>query len=468
MALTRRQFIGRTGLAVAGSFLGPRWGRNALVRRALADTLGDRYFVVVFLDGGNDGLNTVTPIVNGSTGALRTHYETARKTGAGGLRLLASELSATAIGSDPNTGTPLALHPGLAGLKRLYDQGAVAVVQGCGYPAYSLSHEVSRRTWQSGRGSPGIGWVGRYLAANYGGTDIPAMTVANDIAGEFAQTTTSVLAVRRLRALRFPLDGYNNADDAAKLTAFRTLSALATVGAQPLLRYLGDAGTATLDATQSYPALHAEYERNRATFSDTYDALDTGCARDLREVAKVIFGVERGVPDVHARFFEVRNGGYDTHSDQGAGDPNGRHYTLHAEVGDALEVFYQDCVDMGVADKLCVLVWSEFARRVEQNDNGSDHGSQGPVIVVGGAVNGGVFGHHPNIDPAALNDDGNTPYSQASGDPFRSTDFRDVYGTILKHWLNTPASTILSSILAPDSGDAGTYWTAPNFDMGFL
>ena len=327
---------------------------------------------------------------------------------------------------------------------------------------------MSRATWQSASAIPGIGWVGRYLAANYGGTDIPAMTVANEIAGEFAQTTTSVLAVRRLRELQFPLDAYNDADDAAKLNAFRTLSSLASGGAQPLLGYLGDAGAATLAATESYPPLHADYERDRATFSDAYQGLDTGLARDLREVAKVIYGVERGVPNVRARFFEVRNGGYDTHSDQGAADPNGRHYTLHAEVGNALEVFYQDCVDMGVADKLCVLVWSEFARRIEQNDNGTDHGSQGPVFVIGGAVNGGVYGHHPNIDPAALNDDGNTPYSQASGDAFRSTDFRDVYGTILKHWLNTPTSTILSGILPPDSGDADTYWTAPNFDLGFL
>ena len=70
-----------------------------------------------------------------------------------------------------------------------------------------------------------------------------------------------------------------------------------------------------------------------------------------------------------------------------------------------------------------------------QNANGTDHGSQGPMFVIGGAVKGGVYGNHPNINQAALNDDGNTTYSQAAGDPFRSTDFRDVYGTILKQWL---------------------------------
>ncbi|HVO24395.1 MAG TPA: twin-arginine translocation signal domain-containing protein, partial [Candidatus Margulisiibacteriota bacterium] len=168
MAITRRQFITRTGLAAAGSFLGPSLLRNPWVQQVLAQTIGDRYFIVVFLDGGNDGLNTVTPIANGTSGNLRAAYEAARNTGTGGLQLLASELAATAVGNDPNSNTPLALHPGLTGLKQLYDLGKVAVIQGCGYPDYSLSHDVSRHSWQSAiPGGAGVGWVGRYLAANY-------------------------------------------------------------------------------------------------------------------------------------------------------------------------------------------------------------------------------------------------------------------------------------------------------------
>ena len=122
---------------------------------------------------------------------------------------------------------------------------------------------------------------------------------------------------------------------------------------------------------------------------------------------------------------------------------------------------------MGVADRLCLVTWSEFSRRVRQNANGTDHGSQGPVFVIGGAVRGGVYGHHPNINAAALGSDGNTVYSQASSNPYRSTDFRDVYGTLLKHWLNIPAAQ-LSAVLPVDSGDPSAYWTAPNFDLPFL
>jgi uncharacterized protein (DUF1501 family) len=193
--------------------------------------------------------------------------------------------------------------------------------------------------------------------------------------------------------------------------------------------------------------------------------LNTGTARDLREVAKIINGVRSGVPNVNARFFEVRNGGYDTHSNQGTGGTDSQHYRLHHEVGDAVELFYNDCADMGVANKLCILVWSEFSRRIPQNDNGTDHGSQGPMFVIGGTVNGGVYGNHPNITPAALDDNGNTVYSQNPGDGFRSTDFRDVYGTVLKHWLNMPSPL---SVLPLDSGNANDYWTVPDFDMGFV
>jgi uncharacterized protein (DUF1501 family) len=88
--------------------------------------------------------------------------------------------------------------------------------------------------------------------------------------------------------------------------------------------------------------------------------------------------------------------------------------------------------------------------------------------VIGGSVVGGVYGNHANIADSALDDEGNTVYTQ-SANPFRSTDFRDVYGTVLKHWLNMPQATILSSVLPLDTGqDPNFYWTAQNFDLGFL
>jgi len=468
MAMTRRQFLERSGAVSAAALLGPGLFGHPFVRRALADTIGDRYLLVIFLDGGNDGLNTIVPVTDGG-GSLRTAYEVARVTGTGGLRLTPSDLAATLIGND-STGAQLALHPGFGGLKQLYDLGQVAVIQGCGYPDYSLSHDESRHIWMAGdpnTNGGGSGWVGKHLAGNYIGSEIPAVSVSDGVAGELRQTTTSVLAVRRLRDLGFPYDNPSSSDLAAKRAAFAALYAAAGGSAQSALHYLGDNGTATLLASESYPALDDLYVNDRSAFNDAYDAVDKSTARDLREVAKMVYGVKNGVPNVHARFFQLSNGGYDTHSDQGAADPAGQQYGLHQELGDSLQVFFDDLTDMGVADKMTVVVWSEFSRRVPQNDTGTDHGSQGPMFVIGGGVTGGVYGNHPNIDDAALDDNGNSVYSQAAG-AFRSTDFRDVYGTILKHWLNVPEPTILSSILPLDSGDPDTRWTTKNFDLGFF
>ena len=117
---------------------------------------------------------------------------------------------------------------------------------------------------------------------------------------------------------------------------------------------------------------------------------------------------------------------------------------------------------MGVADRVCIMVYSEFSRRVEQNDNGTDHGSQGPMFLIGGKVAGGVYGNHPRIDPAAARRRGQHRYRQnGSNDGFESTDFRDVYGTILNKWMGVNPS----GVLTVDTGDPTRNWTVANFNM---
>ncbi|MEW6271469.1 MAG: hypothetical protein AB1689_19480, partial [Thermodesulfobacteriota bacterium] len=108
------------------------------------------------------------------------------------------------------------------------------------------------------------------------------------------------------------------------------------------------------------------------------------------------------------------------------------------------------------------------ARNPLQEKLGTDHGSQGPVLVVGGAVAGGVYGNHPDIRPSSLDDSGNTVYSQAAGDPFRSTDLRDVYGTILTRWLGMSPASVLAGVLPVDTGDPDERWTEPDLDLAFL
>jgi uncharacterized protein (DUF1501 family) len=506
MAITRRQFLKRTGILTAGATLGPGLFANPFVRQALA--FQNKYFIVLFLDGGNDGLNTVVPYDNGG-GTLRNAYVGHRETGAGGLQLSQAQLGPTLLtnlalgndGKDPNTLCQLALHPGFAddpggtlpdgGLKYIYDAGRVAVIQGCGYPDYSLSHEQSRVIWETGNPLSygpytGTGWVGRYLVGQdndphpipppYSATDIPGVNIADSVVGEFRNTGTSVLALQRLADFGFPYDYDYGDDDAAKEAAFEALHAAAAASSNPTLKYVGNTGASTEAASQSYPDAHGVYVSDRGAFNTMYggNGLNTSMSRGLREIAKIIYAVENGlVSGVNARFFQLRNGGYDTHSDQGAAETDGQHYALHSEVGNAIRLFWEDLATMGpggssIRNKVCILVWSEFSRRIPQNDNGTDHGSQGPMFVIGGAVNGGVYGNHPNINDAALDDDGNTEYRQDANGGYRSTDFRDVYGTVLTRWLNMSPATVLGTVLQLDSGSSQFYWTSANFNLGFL
>lgn len=465
MAITRRQFLRRSGLAAGGLATYGLFG-SPLVRRALAD-VGDKYLVVLFLDGGNDGLNTVTPISDGSA-SLRLHYQAQRNN----LRLPTDQL--LPIGADPSSGAQLGLHPGLDGFMDLYAQGKVAVIQGCGYPEYSLSHERSRRIWETGvpLGVGGDGWAGSALLEHgYGPLDIPGVTIDSTVAGELRQGGTSILAIRDLEEFGFPYDQENLGDAAAKRAAFAALHAAAAGSAAPRVEFVGNVGGATLTASEDYPPAHDLYVADRGSFDSLYQALGTQTARRFREVAKIIYGSQQGLDGIAARFFQLRLGGYDTHADQGAGQANGRHTELHREVAQAIETFYADLDDMGMVNDVVVMVWSEFSRRIQQNSNGTDHGSQGPMFVIGGEVQGGIYGNHPNIDPDALNYDGNTVYSQTPADLFRSTDFRDVYGTILKRWIGMSDSTILNQVLPPDPGSDGDhYWISGghDFDMGFL
>jgi len=467
MAITRRRFLAGAGAFAAGSIVRPTLFGNPFVRDALASTIGSRYLVVLYLEGGNDGLNTVTPIDNGDA-TLRTAYNQHRLTGSGGLNLPSGSL--LPIGSDPGSGAQIGLHPGLQGLWDLYNLGKVAVIQNCGYPNYDLSHEMAQAIWETANplrlnAFAGSGWVGRHLAGNYTPTDIPGVTIGSSVATELRNTGSSVLAISRLRRFGFPFDDYDDGDHAAFRAAFEDLYGAAAGSGNPLLELLGNSGTATLASSEAYPPLHDLYEDQRPEWVEAYEDVGRSTTMDLLEVAKIIHGVEQGVPNVDARFFQVGNGGYDTHSDQGANEVDGQHYDLHKEIGDSLKVFYDDLADQGVADKVAVVVWSEFSRRIPQNQNGTDHGSQGPMFLIGGKVNGGLYGNHPNINESALDDEGNTVYSQAPADPFRSTDFRDVYGTILKHWANMPHQDILDMMPLDAHPQPNQYWNVEDFDM---
>jgi uncharacterized protein (DUF1501 family) len=467
MVLSRRQFMKRSGALGAGLSIAPLLG-SPLVNRALAD-IGNRFLVVVFLEGGNDGLNTITPMNDGA-GSLRADYEDARRT----VNISADEL--LLLGTDPSSEATLGMNPGLSGLQSLYQSGQLAVLQNCGYPDPDLSHKISRRIWEtaaplgSGRTE---GWLGRSLESEgYGSKELPVFTTVDRIPGEFAQGTTGVLTVRDLAKFGFPGDPDWPSDDSVRKAASAALFQNARDSGEDALEYLGATGGSLIAATENYPALHDAYASTRGDFLHAYRALDGEVGAQLSEVAKVIYGTRAGATGVNSRFFQITQDGYDTHANQGRATAGGRHYNLMRDLGDGLGLFFQDIEDMGAADEVLVLVWSEFGRRVQQNSNGTDHGSAAPMFLMGKSVQGGIFDPHPNIAAAARDWGGNTSYSQDNTNAFRSRDFRDVYGTVLKHWVEINEGTILSDILPPDGShlDPDQYWVSGrhNFDLPAL
>ena len=502
MAITRRQFIKRTGLTAAATAFGPSLFGSPFVRSALAETIGERYLISIFLDGGNDGFNTIIPyndgVGNPVLNRLRSAYDQARTN----TNVSTGNVSrATNPILDPHTGCEIGFHPGLAALRDMYNQGMVAVLQGCGYPAYSLSHEESRIIWETANprrlaSFNGKGWIGRHLSLEYGPSDIPAVTIDYTIAGELQQIGTSVLAIGNgVENFSFPYDRKYNAtsgdfdpdggidDVPAKKAALAALFAQAKLGAAPF-DGIGISASATLNATEIVPQIAANYYGDSGLSQPDYDGLNRGTGYALRDIAKLIYGAERGqLGPLPPRFFQLRNDGYDLHSNQGGA--TGIHYNLHYEVAQGLKLFFDDLENLGSAyqdirDKVLVVVWSEFSRRIRQNDNGTDHGSQAPMLLIGGAgaLNGGVYGNHPDVK-TALDDehltsgdgtdgDGNTAYSQNVLNGFRSTDFRDVYGTILKHWVNMLPGDVATLLPVDGTGDGDNYWEVANFDVGFL
>jgi uncharacterized protein (DUF1501 family) len=467
MEISRRKFLAGSGLLGAGLATMPIFG-NPFVRRALAD-IGNRYLVVVFLDGGNDGLNTVTPIDDGG-GTLRQDYD-AQRTSIG-----IDPADLLLLGNDPLSGAALGLNPGLAGFAQLHAAGRLALIQNCGYPDPNLSHEKATQIWQTASPlgvSSGEGWLGRGLELHgYGSAEIPVVATGDRIPGEFVQRSTGVLTMRELEDFGFPADEEVAGDESARRAAFATLYASAASAGPEVLRYLGATGTATLGATASYPPLHDAYAISRPDFLEAWDALGGEVAPQLREIAKVIHGVNSGAPGVASRFFHATQFGFDTHANQGRAVAGGWHYDRMHELGDALTLFYDDLEDMGLADDVLVLVWSEFGRRVRQNANGTDHGTTGPLFLLGGDINGGIYDPHANLSETALDWGGNPPYSQDAANPFRARDFRDVYGTILKHWVGLDEAALLAGVLPPDpaSLDPNLYWTPGNhnFDLPVL
>jgi uncharacterized protein (DUF1501 family) len=413
-ALSRRRFLlasGAAAVAVAGAGVG--W--TELHERTRTDPLppGSSVLVVVTLYGGNDGLGTVVP-------AADPAYQDARPD----LAYAPDEVL--------DLGDGLGLNPGMTGLKKQWDAGRLAVVRGAGYPKPDHSHFRSMDIWQTA--SPdrpsSTGWIGRWLDG--AGRD-PLLAVSLEpVLPPLLAGATTAGATLPLRGLALPrgllgtafaamgggdvatAGGGSGAPDPQALAARAITDLQRTVDTLgPLLAAGDDPDTGTGTADADTPPVAG---------GDTAPDADGGVlAAQLDVVARC---VERGAPP---RVYSVSLGGFDTHADE-----RGTQQQLLTEVDAAVSGFLTRMGGTDRGRRVVVLVYSEFGRRVAANANqGTDHGTAGPVLVAGAPVRGGFVGAQPGLTDL---DDGDLRFT---------TDFRDVYATLLSGVLGTDPEPVL-------------------------
>ncbi len=403
---SRRDFLqkGLYGIgATAGLPLLLSRTTQALAAQALAGTSTEahpeRILVVVELSGGNDGLNTVVPFGD-------DEYYRARPN----LGIAASDAIAIEDG--------FGFHPALVGFERLYKDGLMAVVHGCGYDNPSLSHFSSMGFWHTGvpNGGEPLGWLGRLADGAY-----EHDAQGNKIVNIGTRQSLAVRA-RHHQPLVFndPRSFRREGSNAEK----KSIEGLRPGPTEnPTLEFMA--------ATAKNAVESSEFVREAAAgYSTPIDYGIGGLSPQLRRVAALINA------EMPTRLYYVSYQGnsFDTHVHQA--DPHAR---LLAYTADAVRGFAEDLKRIGRADDVAIMMFTEFGRRVEENASlGTDHGTATPMFVIGNGVQGGLHGRHPSLTDL---DDGNL---------IMTTDFRRVYATMIEQWLGfEDSASILKGAFGP-------------------
>jgi uncharacterized protein (DUF1501 family) len=426
---TRRQFLQTSILGAAATWTLPVFlektffALDAMAADALTQIVTGRdgsILVVLQMAGGNDGLNMVVPYADDT-------YHRARPR----LALVADRI----LKIDDYA----ALNSKLPGLKALYDEGHVAIVQGVGYPNPNRSHFRSTEIWQTASDADrnlSDGWLGRYFDNCCAGAD-PTVGVAigEETPQAFAAKNPTGVTFSRPEQFRFRPSEPNNGRMSAEEFFFRQLNengvseegvAAATDGASiDAISGRTRSDLSTMDFLQR-TALDAQLSSDKILaitrkYKSSVPYPQSQLAASLSLIARMIGG---GLP---TRVYYASQGGFDTH----AGQMNA-HERLMGDFNDAITAFVTDLKQQGNFERVLLMTFSEFGRRLAENANGgTDHGAAAPMFVLGGAVKPGMFGKYPSLTDLDR------------GDLKFNTDFRSVYGTVLDQWLKAPSQVVL-------------------------
>lgn len=393
---SRREFLS-SGLAATTLMASGLTLPGFLARTARAATAGpdERILVVIQLTGGNDGLNTVVPYAD-------DRYHKARPT------LRVQEKAALSLAGKGGV-DGLGLHPAMAGMKGLYDKGLLTVVTNVGYPNPDRSHFRSMDIWHTASLAPEgreDGWLGRYVdRVAHEGAAPPALVLDD----------TPLPLALKARSLSVPtvssIDSFRLGELSPEVaSAMKSARAAATDDLLFVQRTLVESVA---------NARRIETVARERSQGGTYPGY--GLAQRLKQIEQLISA------NFGARVYYTSLGGFDTHSKQVL-----THEPLLRELSDSLSAFLASIESRGLKDRVLVLTYSEFGRRVKENGSqGTDHGAAAPMFLAGAPCSGGVLGGP--IDLADLDE----------GDIKHRIDFRDVYASVLRQWLKIDPAGIL-------------------------
>ncbi len=406
MRISRRLFI-RDGVATVTLGLAAPAFLTAI---AQAQGLSSRRLVVVYLGGGNDALNTLIPYQD-------QNYYSRRPT----IAIPASQV--LQVGADA-AGRALGLHPRLGGLRNAFNEGRLAIVQRAGYQNSSRSHFEATDIFGTAnpQSSSGSGWLGRYLDTLPRPIDsLAAWNTTNDTPRSLVSGQTGVPAISNASTYTFASPN-RGAAAAQERAAAEAMAANAAPG-RPHLAFVNSTSRSAIETI--------DRAAKAMSYQPTVTYPNNGFALALRTVAGAI------VNGIGSRVYWVQTSGYDTHAQQGAG--GGAYGSLMGTLGDGLWAFYSDVRNRGLANDTTVIVFSEFGRRISENGSGgTDHGAAGVMLVLGGAVRGGLYGTAASLQP------GHPTLENSSGDVRFETDFRSVYARVLDQWLGANSVPILN------------------------
>jgi len=374
----------------------------------MVSTVKDPVLAVMSLSGGNDGLNTVIPYND-------PNYRDYRK----------------ALGIPEDQIIPitdqLGFHPAMASLKKYWDEGNLAIIQGIGYPNGSLSHFRSMDIWATCEPEElGVtGWLGSVIqdVDPTGENVLTGVNFGRGLPRSLAKEGVAVASVGDLSTYGLLTDMDAEAQRTEALDLFGRMYAPA-IGQGAVDDYIRRTGIEALKGADILTTAPGMY-RSEVEYASSAMG---GYLRDMAQVHNAEFGTR-------VMFTTAPYNIFDTHANQAVG-----HANLLQDVAVNVDSFMTDIRQLGKSDNVTLFFYSEFGRRAMDNGSGTDHGTGGVAFVIGDHVKGGLYGEYPSLESNKLEDGGNLQHN---------VDFRSAYTTLLDRWMGLDAKAIIGGTFEP-------------------